>query len=186
MDSWRLGAAVPLRRERRLGSTPMYVRAVHEVRNLNYSQILITRKMEVPKYEYHLKTWGGFYNNSNAHGFKEGDYWFDTAGERRVYIDALKKASEFSSPCVISVSEGYHCRVPTKLHWVVEWDGKRYYSEYELFVNYPFSTAQYHLEHKWYPGFNDYPLGEDFDYDKNKVTIIQEWITGSFSDLNDD
>ena len=36
------------------------------------------------------------------------------------------------------------------------------------------------MENNWYPGFNDYPLGENFDYNENKVTVIQEWITGSF------
>ncbi len=45
---------------------------------------------------------------------------------------------------------------------------------------YPYSTVEYHIENKWYPGFNDYPLGEDFDYEKNKVEIIKEWVVGAF------
>ena len=79
------------------------------------------------------------------------------------------------------ISEGYCCRTRTVLHRVIEWDGKRYYTQLDMGVNYPMDVAQYHLEWKWYPGFNDYPLGEDFDYDNNPVQIIQEWITGAFT-----
>jgi hypothetical protein len=42
-----------------------------------------------------------------------------------------------------------------------------------------FDVAKYTLKWKWTCGFNDYPLGEDFDYDNNHPKIIQEWITGA-------
>lgn len=46
-------------------------------------------------------------------------------------------------------------------------------------------TYNVNLKTKWYPGCNGYPLGEDFDYENNKVKIIQEWITGAFSNLDE-
>lgn len=139
------------------------------------------------KYEYRLLTWGGFYNNwESTHGYKEGTYWFDTKEERDKYIAKLHKA-ELDYPnekhLMVDLSEGFNCRIKTKLHRVIKYKGKEYYSEYTLWENYPYEAARYHLEWKWTPGFNDYPLGEDFDY--NKVQIVQEWITGAFNPIND-
>lgn len=142
------------------------------------------------KYQYCLQTWGGFYNEEHlsVHNEKEGYHYFDTAEERQLFIDKLRSIENQLNATVLmtELSEGYCCDVMVKIHRVVEWEGKRYYSERDMMVNYPFSAAKYHLENKWYPGFNDYPLGEDFDYEKNEVKIIQEWITGAFSDLNED
>lgn len=80
---------------------------------------------------------------------------------------------------MLVLTEGYCCRIETILHRVVEWERKRYYSFYNMGFNYPISVAKYHLEYKWYCGFNDYPLGEDFDYEANELKVIQEWITGA-------
>jgi len=136
------------------------------------------------KYEYHLLTWGGFYNEEywKTHGKTSGDFWFDTEEERQAYMDELKSLEWLTeSPCLaIKLSEGYNCRIRTVIHRVVEWKGERHYSSNDLGANYPFNSAQFVLENKWYPGFNDYPLGEDFDYENNEVKIIQEWITGAF------
>ncbi len=137
------------------------------------------------KYEYHLLTWGGFYNEEylKIHNIQSGDYYFDTAEERQAFIDKInvfaKELNTFK-PAII-LTEGHCCRTRTVLHRVIEWDGEIYYTENDMGVNYPLDAAQYHLEYKWYPGFNDYPLGEDFDYENNKVKIIQEWITGAFT-----
>lgn len=137
------------------------------------------------KYEYHLLTWGGFYNEEylKIHNIQSGDYYFDTAEERQAFIDKInvfaKELNTFK-PAII-LTEGHCCRTRTVLHRVIEWDGEIYYTENDMGVNYPFDSAEYYLEHKWYPGFNDYPLGEDFDYENNKVKIIQEWITGAFT-----
>lgn len=62
--------------------------------------------------------------------------------------------------------------------------GKRYYSTYEFGAGYEFSVAKYHMTYKWYPGFNDYPLGEEHDYNANPVIIVGEWITGADADVN--
>lgn len=37
-----------------------------------------------PKYEYHLHTWGGFYNKeySEIHKKPNGDFWFESYEER--------------------------------------------------------------------------------------------------------
>lgn len=138
-----------------------------------------------PKYEYHLLTWGGFYNEEylKIHNIQSGDYYFDTAEERQAFIERLKSFErQFGiNGLVIKLTEGYCCRTRTVLHRVIEWDGKKYYTQYDMGVNYPMDAAQYHLEWKWCLGFNDYPLGEDFDYDNNPVQIIQEWITGAFT-----
>lgn len=144
--------------------------------------------MENLKYEYHLYTWGGFYNEEyfKIHQKPSGDFWFNTPEERQQFIDELRAIEEKLNArhLVMTMSEGYCCRERTVLHRVIEFEGKRYYSNYDMGVNYPFNAAQYHLEYKWTPGFNDYPLGEDFDYDENPVKIIKEWITGAFSELD--
>lgn len=137
---------------------------------------------QIPKYEYHLYTYGGFYNNEyfKIHNKLSGNFWFDTLEERQEFIDELRTIEKElnAKHLVILLSEGYCCRISTVLHRVIEWQGNRYYSKYNMGINYPFSAAKYHLEYKWTCGFNDYPLGKDFDYVANEVKIIQEWITG--------
>lgn len=133
------------------------------------------------KYEYFLLTWGGFYNEEHLHGFKEGNYWFDTLEERTEYINKLHKAEIKylnARMLCISLNEGFNLRVETKLHRVIEFDNKKYYSEYSMGYGYPYDAAMYHMEYKWQPGFNNYPLGEEFDY--SKIIILQEWVSGSF------
>ena len=138
-----------------------------------------------PKYEYHLFTWGGFYNDEyfKIHQKPKGDFWFNTPEERQVFIEELEEIEKQlgAHHLAMTKSEGYCCRIRTVLHRVVEYEGKRYYSEYDMGINYPIGTAKFHLEYKWYPGFNDYPLGEDFDY--SKVKVIQEWVTGADQEL---
>lgn len=135
------------------------------------------------KYQYHVYTWGGFYNEEyqKVHRQERGDHWFDTMEERQIFIEKLQsieKLLKANHLCFVE-SEGYTCNIHTELHRVTEWDGKRYYTKNDLGINFRFEGAKYIMEHKWYPGCNDYPLGEDFDYDKNEVKIIQEWITGA-------
>ena len=145
--------------------------------------------MDKPKYEYHVLIWGGFFNDEykKIHKKEEGNYWFNSKSNRSKFIKELKFIEEKLNArhLAISESEGYHCRTTTKLHRIIKFKNKEYYSEYEMGINYPFDAAMYHLEWKWYPGFNDYPLGEDFDYENNKVDIIQEWITGAFNFKNE-
>ena len=141
-----------------------------------------------PKYEYHLYTWGGFYNEEylKVHNKPEGNFWFNTAEERQQFIDELKEIEKKlnARSLAMTLSEGYCCRIPTVLHRVVEWEGKRYYSNHNMGMNYPMNEAKYHLEWKWTCGFNDYPLGEDFDYENNEPKVIQEWITGAEQKFN--
>jgi hypothetical protein len=143
--------------------------------------------LKAPKYEFHLYTWGGFYNKEHLkiHNKPRGDFWFDTAEERQHFIDELKSIEEKLNAKILcmTLSEGYCCRVKTVLHRVVEWEGKRYYTNYDMGINYPIDAARYHLEWKWTCGFNDYPLGDDFDYEENKPKVIQEWITGAYQNL---
>lgn len=141
-----------------------------------------------PKYEYHLYTWGGFYNEEyfKIHQKPKGDFWFDTSEERQQFIDELRSIEEKLNArhLIMVLSEGYCCRIRTVLHRVIEWDGKRYYTKCDLGVNYPISAAKYYLEYKWTVGFNDYPLGDDFDYENNRVKVVQEWITGAEQEFN--
>ena len=143
----------------------------------------------VLKYLYRVFTWGGFYNKEYQviHKQEPGERFFDTKKEAEHYLSELKKTEKKlkANYLVSDTSEGYCCHIPTVLHRVVEWEGKRYYSSYEIDLDFPYESAKYHMEWKWYPGFNDYPLGEDFDYENNKVKIIQEWITGAF-DIKDE
>lgn len=67
--------------------------------------------METPKYEYFLEIWGGFFNNP-THGFKDGNYWFESKLERKLFLDAIVKAakSHEESTFVTAMSEGYDVR----------------------------------------------------------------------------
>ncbi len=138
--------------------------------------------MKCPKYEYHVQTWGGFYNKEHAkkHKLKEGDFFFDTKEARNSFIENRRRIEKELDAHVLMIdtTEGFCSRIKTVLHRVIEVDGVQYYSQREMGFNYPFGAAKYHMEWKWYPGFNDYPLGEGFDY--SGVKIVQAWITGAW------
>jgi len=141
--------------------------------------------MPVDKYEYMLNTWGGFYNKEyqKIHGKKCGLHYFDTENDRDNYLDKLKliEVNYNAKHLMFTVAEGFHTRTNVVAHRVCRHDGKFYHTKHEFWPCYSYSSALYHMEYKWYLGFNDYPLGEDFDYDKNQIEIIQEWISGAFS-----
>ena len=134
-----------------------------------------------PRYQYHVLTWGGFYNKEykDIHGFEEGDYVFESEKEREDFIKNRELVADKLNAryLMISCSEGYCCNIRTTLHRIVRHKGVDYYTTRDMGINYPFKVAKSFLENKWYPGFNDYPLGEDFDY--SKVSVIKEWITGA-------
>ncbi|MFC4219001.1 hypothetical protein [Flagellimonas marina] len=140
--------------------------------------------MDSLKYEYLLKTWGGFYNSEykDIHGEVEGYHYFETAEKRAEYLAKLRWIEKdfHAVRLVVEQSEGYNTRTIVTLNRVIKWKGKEYYSNRELSPNYPYGAAKHFLEYKWRPGFNDYPLGEDFDYEQKEVEIVQEWITGAF------
>ncbi len=139
------------------------------------------------RYEYLLHTWGGFYNKEYSHNEESGYHYFDTEKERSEYLKKLKSIEKKLNArhLMTTLSEGYNTRTVTTLHRVIKWEDKEYYSKYEMSPNYPYDSAKYHLENKWYVGFNDYPLGEEFDYENNEVEVVQEWITGAF-DITDE
>lgn len=138
--------------------------------------------LPVPKYQYHVLTWGGFYNDEykKIHGLSSGDFLFDTKEEREVFINQRKELEAYLDAryCVFYKTEGYFCNVRTVLHRITKFKGKEYYTYKDLGINYPFDVAKYTLENKWYLGFNDYPLGDDFNYDTHKIETV-EWITGA-------
>lgn len=138
-------------------------------------------------YQYHVHLWGGFYNEEyqKIHGNKPGDYFFLTLKEREDYIIHLTdlESTLNARHLAMNLTEGYCCGIRTKLHRVTGYKGVRYYSEYDMGVNYPMSAAKYHITWKWTLGFNDYPLGEDFNYNDKSLKVIQEWITGAEQEI---
>ncbi len=147
-----------------------------------------TSTLAKPKYEYVLRTWGGFYN-FYQHGYTPGTFYFESWGDRERYIEELNIAKrevaahgsdfEKATNCIVMVlAEGYHLRSMVTLHRIVRYQEEEYYTVCEMFEGCSFEQANYHIKHKWYPGHNDYPFGEDFNYEK--VTIVSEWITGAF------
>lgn len=137
---------------------------------------------KIPKYQYHVQTWGGFYSEANRkiHGLSPGDFVFDSADDRDLFIsNRVKISQELNAQYLVtSNTEGFNCGTRVILHRVIEHEAKQYYSRYDAGINFPFDAAKYHIENKWYPGFNDYPLGYDFDY--SNVKIVSQWITGAF------
>lgn len=133
-------------------------------------------------YEYYLLTWGGFYNEEYQIKHKEisGHHHFESDTDREKYVKKLRRIEKKLGARHLAINrhEGYTCREETVLHRVIEYSGIQFYSKCSMGVGYDYSTAAYHMEWKWYPGFNDYPLGESFNY--NNVKIISEWITGHF------
>lgn len=142
------------------------------------------------KYEYYLYTWGGFYNQQykDIHQEEPKAKWFNTLEKRSEYINKLKKIEEELQAkhlCIITC-EGYFTRTPVILHRVSKYKNKIVKTTNELWPDTSYDGAKYILQWKWYPGCNDYPFGEDFDYENNKkFEIIQEWIEGCF-DLKED
>ncbi len=138
------------------------------------------------KYEYMLNTWGGFYNDEHSaiHGHKDGYHYFNSDEEREEYLSLLKSIEQEMGAIYLASTkcEGYHTRTPVVAHRVIMHEGKQYYAKREFPPCYPISTVFYSMANSWYTGFNDYPLGEDFDYDAADIKIVQEWVTGAFSD----
>jgi len=137
------------------------------------------------KYEYLLRTWGGFYNKENGFSekYKPGLHYFDTEGARKAYVAELKfrNLAKGDLGLVCDLSEGFNCRTHTILHRAISYEGNRYYDTNDLGPNFNYSGAQYIMNYKWTLGCNHYPLGEDFDYENDKdIVIIQQWITGAF------
>lgn len=138
--------------------------------------------MKELKFEYYCSLWGGFFNDNNKkiHGFKEGAYYFDTIKERNDFIIELESfIPQLDSLATLArdLAEGFNVRKRAAAYRIIKYKGKFHYSEYKWsFANASASVIMYHMENKWYPGFNDYPLGENFDY--SKVEIIEEGIKG--------
>lgn len=138
-----------------------------------------------PKYEYIVHTWGGFYNDQykRIHHFEPGYKWFDNEFERDQYVSVLKSYEEKLNArhLMVVLDEGYHTHIKTILHRVVKYKGEFIYSEYDMGYAYPMDAAEYHMEYKWTPGFNDYAAIEDSDDEEQlkQVEIISEWITGA-------
>jgi hypothetical protein len=138
------------------------------------------------KYEYLLHTWGGFYNEGNQkiHGELSGDHYFDIEKERETYLiklkDIAKEIGTYDCRLMNHKEEGFTVRTPPMLHRISEYKGEQVHTTRDGRVLTKYDDCEYMLEYKWYPGFNDYPFGEDFDYEQEDFKIVQEWITGSF------
>lgn len=137
------------------------------------------------EYKYALYTWSGFYNDEYKHNYVEGLYLFDTEEERQNYIRELRSVEKDMKVfhLMLELFEGYNCDKPTVLHRVSEFNGKRVHTKDESYILRTYSSAEYYMQYRWYAGHNDYPFGEDFDYEQDGFRVVQEWIEGSF-DIN--
>ena len=134
------------------------------------------------RYRYYLKTWGGYWNQPNDKGHKEGDHWFDSEEERTDYMVQLqadvRAENRRDAIAAMVTAEGYNTKDRTVCHRVVEFEGREVYSKLDMGYAYPHDTAEYHMEYKWTPGFNDdAAIEDDSEEELKKVKIIQEWIT---------
>ena len=141
--------------------------------------------IEKIKYKYALLVWGGFYNEEHLrrHQETEGYYYFDTKEEREEYLNKLISISKKINVEYLTYekNEGYCCRKIPVVHRVIKFKGNEYYTSASMLHGCSYDQAKYYLECKWRLGFNDYPLGYDFDYDSGGIEIVQEWITGAFT-----
>lgn len=134
------------------------------------------------EYEYMLYTWGGFYSpeHQKKHGESDGYHYFSLKEKRDKYLlhlQSLEKALN-ANHLIYITGEGYHVREKVILHRVLRFRVDTIHTETEMPPGTTYAAAKFIMSNKWYPGHNDYPFGEDANYDE--VEIIQEWITGAF------
>lgn len=133
-------------------------------------------------YLYRLQTWGGFYNKEYQKIHKQERLLknYRTPEDRELELNLLKSLEKENGwkSLAHSMNEGFEpfLNQPIVLHRVTRFEGNNYYSTYEVDQAFAWSieTAFYHMKWKWYPGFNDYPMGEDFDYENNHYEVVEE------------
>ena len=135
-------------------------------------------------YQYGVKVWGGFFNDEHRanHGKEEGEYTFDSETARDLFVGELKLIERnIGRLClVIHKYEGYLCNEKITLHRISKHKDVEVCTTETMFPCTKYDDAVYHLENKWYLGFNDYPFGESFDYENEKVEVC-EWVEGRFA-----
>jgi len=135
-------------------------------------------------YQYGVKVWGGFFNYEHKanHKKEKGEYTFDSETERELFIGELKLIERtLSRPCLATQKyEGYLCDEKITLHRISKHKGMKVHTTENMIPCTKYDEAIYHLENKWYLGFNDYPFGESFDYESEKVEVF-EWVEGKFT-----
>jgi len=99
------------------------------------------------KYEYLLHTWGGFYNDEHKakHGLEPGYFWFDTAEERKRFLDELREVEKkYNARCLASsFEEGKHVRYRTIARMKLIYKGKKYLYEDDFGFGYPVDAAEF-------------------------------------------
>lgn len=96
-------------------------------------------------YEYHLKTWGGFFSSDVAkeNRITVGDYWFSSEKDRADFIDHLDNLGAFDLGCMISLSEGNDTRLRTVAKMVCLYKGVGYQIQHDFGHGYERSSAEY-------------------------------------------
>lgn len=98
-------------------------------------------------YEYHLKTWGGFYNkeHSSVHGKEAGDFWFNTWEDRDKYLHELKllEKKHGANHLAYTLSEGHDCRKQTVVRITANYLGVTYNFEYNFGYGYGVDNAEF-------------------------------------------
>lgn len=91
-------------------------------------------------YEYHLFTWGGFYNEEHRkkHGLIPGNHWFKTYKDREDYCNLLKDLEKQlnAKSLAFDFNEGYYTRYKSiiRLEYII--NNKSYYLIEELGVGF--------------------------------------------------
>ena len=155
-------------------------------------------EIKIPKYQYGVYVWGGFWNEENikVHGIADkGAHLFDTWAKRQEFLIKLEEAKlnlsfhimangRYNDNVICStLYEGCDIENLPVIHRLSEYKGIRYYSTNEW--NWPekISVLRYYAEYKWYPGFNDHVIEEALpneEVDYTQVKILSEWVTGAF------
>ena len=102
------------------------------------------------KYEYMLHTWGGFYNKEyrDVHGYAPGYYWFETADERKKYVETLKfiERKLHAVRLMTVFEEGTETRYKTIAEMTFVYNGNEYHLNYDFGYCYEEDAARYMFE----------------------------------------
>ena len=102
------------------------------------------------KYEFCLKTWGGFFNHEHKqkHGVEEGYHFFNTKAELKKYLGELKKIEQELNARILAydIFEGKHVRYETIAKMVLIYKSIEYPFEYNFGFGYPVSSAYFLFE----------------------------------------
>lgn len=130
---------------------------------------------DLPKYEYAIKTWGGFYNDENKakHGLSEGSFWFDNEPERNRFLSNLKSIeAEYNAKYLAyALFEGHGTRLETIAMMTLVYQGVEYPFSYDFGFGYDPESARYMFE------------DGNYSCDCNRSLFLNRELDGIFPEL---